>query len=70
MRPAPFRIPLAIAAYLAFVPAAALGQDTLTDDVVSDPAQAEFVFDDVRHFLEAMEELDGVSDSASVLQSI
>jgi hypothetical protein len=47
----------------------ARAQQQLTDDVVADPAAARFVYDDVAHFVIAMEQIAAGADTSDALQS-
>ncbi|MDH3216085.1 MAG: DUF2268 domain-containing protein [Candidatus Krumholzibacteria bacterium] len=47
----------------------ARAQQQLTDDVVTDPAAARFVYEDVEHFILAMEKIASGADTSETLQS-
>lgn len=65
---------LPIALFVALSSALSVGrlgaQQTLTEDIATDPEHAVFVFDDVHHFLEVMNAIEGGRDSAVALQSL
>lgn len=52
------------------IPDAIWAQDTLTENVETDPQAAKFVFDDVRNFLAALDAIAGGEDTVAALQRV